>query len=139
MQAYFRINSEKAGQFERTLIIADEGADVTYIEGCTAPIYMSSSLHSAVVELVAHKNAHIRYVTIQNWSKNVYNLVTQRAFAYENAHVEWIDGKYRQQAEHEVSERIPERKRSTGRDNVDCCCRTGPGAGLRWKDIPPCT
>ncbi len=92
LQAYFRINAEKAGQFERTLIIADEGADVTYIEGCTAPIYVSSSLHSAVVELVAHKNAHIRYVTIQNWSKNVYNLVTQRAFAYENAYVEWIDG-----------------------------------------------
>ncbi len=92
LQAYFRINSEKAGQFERTLIIADEGADITYIEGCTAPIYMSSALHSAVVELVAHKNAHIRYVTIQNWSKNVYNLVTQRAYAYENAHVEWIDG-----------------------------------------------
>jgi Fe-S cluster assembly protein SufB len=91
LQAYFRINAEKAGQFERTLIIADEGADVTYIEGCTAPIYISSSLHSAVVELIAHKNAHIRYVTIQNWSKNVYNLVTQRAFAYENAHVEWID------------------------------------------------
>ncbi|HVC57982.1 MAG TPA: Fe-S cluster assembly protein SufB [Candidatus Acidoferrales bacterium] len=92
LQAYFRINSEKAGQFERTLIIADEGADITYVEGCTAPIYMSASLHSAVVELVAHKNAHIRYVTIQNWSKNVYNLVTQRAFAYENARVEWIDG-----------------------------------------------
>ncbi|MCL5122480.1 MAG: Fe-S cluster assembly protein SufB [Candidatus Marsarchaeota archaeon] len=92
LQAYFRINSEKAGQFERTLIIADEGSEVTYIEGCTAPIYMSSSLHSAVVELVAHKDAHIRYVTIQNWSKNVYNLVTQRAFAYENAYVEWIDG-----------------------------------------------
>ena len=92
LQAYFRINAEKAGQFERTLIIADEDASVTYIEGCTAPIYMSSSLHAAVVELVAHKNAHIRYVTIQNWSKNVYNLVTQRAFAYENASVEWIDG-----------------------------------------------
>ncbi len=92
LQAYFRINAEKAGQFERTLIIADEDADVCYIEGCTAPIYMSSSLHAAVVELVALKNAHIRYVTIQNWSKNVYNLVTQRAFAYENASVEWIDG-----------------------------------------------
>lgn len=91
LQAYFRINAEKAGQFERTLIIADDGADVTYIEGCTAPIYISSSLHSAVVELIAHKNAHIRYVTIQNWSKNVYNLVTQRALAYENAYVEWID------------------------------------------------
>ena len=92
LQAYFRINAEKAGQFERTLIIADEDADVTYIEGCTAPIYMSSSLHAAVVELVALKNAHIRYVTIQNWSKNVYNLVTQRAFVYKNARVEWIDG-----------------------------------------------
>ncbi|MDE1847232.1 MAG: Fe-S cluster assembly protein SufB, partial [Candidatus Micrarchaeota archaeon] len=92
LQAYFRINSEKAGQFERTLIIADEGSDVTYIEGCTAPIYMASALHSAIVEIVAHKNAHVRYVTIQNWSKNVYNLVTQRAFAYENAYVEWIDG-----------------------------------------------
>jgi Fe-S cluster assembly protein SufB len=91
LQAYFRINAEKAGQFERTLIIADEGADVTYIEGCTAPIYISSSLHSAVVEIVVHKNAHVRYVTIQNWSRNVYNLVTQRAYAYENAHMEWID------------------------------------------------
>ncbi|HVA83196.1 MAG TPA: Fe-S cluster assembly protein SufB [Candidatus Aquilonibacter sp.] len=92
LQAYFRINSDKAGQFERTLIIADEGSDVTYIEGCTAPIFMASALHSAIVEIVAHKNAHVRYVTIQNWSKNVYNLVTQRAFAYENAYVEWIDG-----------------------------------------------
>jgi len=91
LHAYFRINSEKMGQFERTLIIADEGADVTYVEGCTAPIYNSSSLHAAVVEIVAHKNAHVRYVTIQNWSKNIYNLVTQRAFAYENAYVEWID------------------------------------------------
>jgi Fe-S cluster assembly protein SufB len=91
LQAYFRINMEKAGQFERTLIIADEGAEVTYIEGCTAPIYMSSSLHSAVVEIVAMKGAHVRYVTVQNWSKNVYNLVTQRAFAYENASVDWID------------------------------------------------
>ena len=91
LQAYFRINAEKAGQFERTLIIAEEGADVTFLEGCTAPIYMSSSLHAAVVELIAHKEAHIRYVTIQNWSKNVYNLVTQRAIAHDNAHVEWID------------------------------------------------
>ena len=92
LQAYFRINAENAGQFERTLIIADEGSDVTYIEGCTAPIYISSSLHAAVVEIIAHKGAHVKYVTIQNWSKNVYNLVTQRAYAYDNAHVEWIDG-----------------------------------------------
>ncbi len=91
LQAYFRINAEKAGQFERTLIIADEGADVTYIEGCTAPIYSTASLHSAVVEIVVHKNAHVRYVTIQNWSKNVYNLVTQRAYVYENGYMEWID------------------------------------------------
>ncbi|MCL5100429.1 MAG: Fe-S cluster assembly protein SufB [Candidatus Marsarchaeota archaeon] len=91
LNAYFRINAEKSGQFERTLIIADEGADVTYIEGCTAPVYAANSLHSAVVELVALKGAHIRYVTIQNWSKNVYNLVTQRAHADENAKVEWID------------------------------------------------
>lgn len=91
LNAYFRINAEKSGQFERTLIIADEGSDVCYLEGCTAPIYASNSLHSAVVELVALKGAHIRYVTIQNWSKNVYNLVTQRAHAEENARVEWID------------------------------------------------
>lgn len=91
LSAYFRINAESMGQFERTLIIADEGADVTYIEGCTAPIYRSSSLHAAVVEIVAHKDSHVRYITIQNWSKNIYNLVTQRAFAYENAYVEWID------------------------------------------------
>jgi Iron-regulated ABC transporter membrane component SufB len=91
LQAYFRINAEKAGQFERTLIIADEGSDVTYIEGCTAPIYSTSSLHSAVVEIVVHRDAHVRYVTIQNWSKNVYNLVTQRAYVYRNGHMEWID------------------------------------------------
>ena len=91
LSAYFRINAENMGQFERTLIVADEDADVTYIEGCTAPIYRSASLHAAVVEIVAHKNAHVRYITIQNWSKNIYNLVTQRAFAYENAYVEWID------------------------------------------------
>ena len=92
LQAYFRINAENIGQFERTLIIADEGADVHYIEGCTAPVYSSESLHSAVVELVAKKGAKIRYTTIQNWSKDVYNLVTKRAYAYENATVEWVDG-----------------------------------------------
>ncbi|HUB92401.1 MAG TPA: Fe-S cluster assembly protein SufB [Candidatus Saccharimonadales bacterium] len=91
LNAYFRINAESSGQFERTLIIADEGADVTYIEGCTAPVYAKNSLHSAIVELVALKGAHIRYVTIQNWSKNVYNLVTQRAHVEENGRVEWID------------------------------------------------
>ncbi len=92
LQAYFRINAENIGQFERTLIIVDEGAEVHYIEGCTAPVYSSESLHSAVVELVAHKNAKLRYTTIQNWSSDVYNLVTKRAYAYEGATVEWIDG-----------------------------------------------
>jgi Fe-S cluster assembly protein SufB len=92
LQAYFRINTENMGQFERTLIIADEGSSVHYIEGCTAPVYSSDSLHSAVVELVAMRGAHIRYTTIQNWSSNVYNLVTKRAVAHENAFVEWVDG-----------------------------------------------
>jgi len=92
VQAYFFIASESMGQFERTLIIADEGSSIHYIEGCTAPTYTSKSLHSAVVELVAHKDAHIRYTTIQNWSNNVYNLVTKRAIAHENACVEWVDG-----------------------------------------------
>ncbi|MFN7181478.1 MAG: Fe-S cluster assembly protein SufB [Planctomycetota bacterium] len=92
LQAYFRINAKNVGQFERTLIIADEGSSVHYIEGCTAPVYSSESLHSAVVELIALKGAHIRYTTIQNWSYNVYNLVTKRAVAYEDAIVEWVDG-----------------------------------------------
>ena len=92
LQAYFRINTENMGQFERTLIIADEGSSVHYIEGCTAPTYSTDSLHSAVVELIAMKDAHIRYTTIQNWSNNVYNLVTKRAVAYEDAVVEWVDG-----------------------------------------------
>ena len=92
LQAYFRINTENMGQFERTLIIVDEGAEVHYIEGCTAPVYSSESLHVAVVELVALKDAKLRYTTIQNWSSDVYNLVTKRAYAYEGATVEWIDG-----------------------------------------------
>jgi Fe-S cluster assembly protein SufB len=92
LQAYFRINTENMGQFERTLIIADEGSSVHYIEGCTAPTYSSDSLHSAVVELIAMEGSKIRYTTIQNWSKNVYNLVTKRAVAHRNARVEWIDG-----------------------------------------------
>ena len=92
LQAYFRINAKNMGQFERTLIIADEGSSVHYIEGCTAPVYTSDSLHSAVVELVALKDAKIRYSTIQNWSNNVLNLVTKRAVAHEGAAVEWVDG-----------------------------------------------
>src|SRR5438034_5247514 len=92
LQAYFRINTENMGQFERTLIIADEGSYVHYVEGCTAPIYKSDSLHSAVVEIIVKKNARVRYTTIQNWSNNVYNLVTKRAVAHEGATMEWIDG-----------------------------------------------
>jgi len=92
LQAYFRINSENFGQFERTLIIADEGSFVHYIEGCTAPVYTTDSLHSAVVEIVAEKGARVRYSTIQNWSGDVYNLVTKRALAKEGATVEWVDG-----------------------------------------------
>ena len=92
LQAYFRINAKNIGQFERTLIIADEGSFVNYVEGCTAPTYTSDSLHSAVVEIIVKKGARVRYTTIQNWSENVYNLVTKRAFAYQNAVMEWVDG-----------------------------------------------
>jgi len=91
LQAYFRINAQNIGQFERTLIIAEPYSEVHYIEGCTAPIYLSHSLHSAVVEIIAKKGAKVRYTTIQNWSIDVYNLVTKRAHAYEEARVEWVD------------------------------------------------
>ena len=91
LQAYFRINTENMGQFERTLIIADEGSYVHYVEGCTAPTYSSDSLHSAVVELIAKPGARIRYTTVQNWSTNVFNLVTKRAVAHDHATVEWVD------------------------------------------------
>src|ERR687883_273290 len=92
LQAYFRINAENMGQFERTLIIIDESAYCHYVEGCTAPIYSTDSLHSAVVEIVVKKSGRCRYTTIQNWSNNVYNLVTKRAVAYEDATMEWVDG-----------------------------------------------
>ena len=91
LQAYFRINAEQFGQFERTLIIVDEGAELTYMEGCTAPKFETNTLHSAVVELVAMKDAKIQYITVQNWSANVFNLVTKRGLAHENAEVRWID------------------------------------------------
>lgn len=92
LQAYFRINAQNMGQFERTLIIAEPGSSVHYVEGCTAPVYSSDSLHSAVVELIAMEGSRIQYTTIQNWSNNVYNLVTKRAFAHKNATVFWVDG-----------------------------------------------
>ena len=92
LQSYFRINNEKSGQFERTLIIVDEGADVHYVEGCTAPTYSKESLHAAVVEIIILKGGKCRYSTVQNWSTNIVNLVTKRAICYENASMEWIDG-----------------------------------------------
>src|SRR5690242_8199852 len=91
LQAYFRINTENMGQFERTLIIAEEGSDVHYVEGCTAPVYSTDSLHSAVVEIVCKPGSNVRYTTVQNWSTNVYNLVTKRAVAQERATMEWVD------------------------------------------------
>ena len=92
LQAYFRINSAKMGQFERTLIIVDEGAQVHYVEGCTAPMYSSESLHAAVVEVIGKRGSRVRYTTIQNWANNIYNLVTKRAVAYQDALIEWVDG-----------------------------------------------
>ena len=92
LQAYFRVNQERMGQFERTLIICDEGASAHYIEGCTAPVYSTESFHSGVIEIVVKKNARFRYTTIQNWSNNMYNLVTQRALVHEGASMEWLDG-----------------------------------------------
>jgi Fe-S cluster assembly protein SufB len=92
LQAYFRVNAEQLGQFERTLIICDEGAQATYIEGCTAPVYTTESFHSGVIEIIVRPNARFRYVTIQNWSHNMYNLVTQRAMVHEHGTMEWIDG-----------------------------------------------
>ncbi|MFG1691493.1 Fe-S cluster assembly protein SufB [Gemmatimonadota bacterium] len=92
LQAYFRVNQEKMGQFERTLIIVDEGAQAHYIEGCTAPVYSTDSFHSGVIEIVVHRGARFRYTTIQNWSSNMYNLVTQRALVHEDATMEWLDG-----------------------------------------------
>jgi Fe-S cluster assembly protein SufB len=92
LQAYFRVNQEKMGQFERTLIIADEGSHAHYIEGCTAPVYSTESFHSGVIEIIVNRDARFRYTTIQNWSNNMYNLVTQRAMVHENASMEWLDG-----------------------------------------------
>ncbi len=92
LQMYFKINTQNFGQFERTLIVGEEGSEFHYVEGCSAPIYNTASLHAAVVEVFAHNYSHVRYTTIQNWSSNVYNLVTKRAIAYEKAYVEWVDG-----------------------------------------------
>ncbi len=115
LQAYFRINAENMGQFERTLIIADEGSYVHYVEGCSAPIYTSDSLHSAVVEIVAKKGARVRYTTIQNWSTNVYNLVTKRAAAYEDCRDGVDRRQHRLEGDDEVPVDLPARQGRTRR------------------------
>ena len=120
LQAYFRINEENMGQFERTLIIVDEGAQVHYVEGCTAPMYTSESLHSAVVEVVVKKNARCRYTTIQNWANNIYNLVTKRAFAYQDGTMEWVDGNLGSKLTMKYPAVYMMEPRCSWRDSVDC-------------------
>ena len=134
LQAYFRINAENMGQFERTLIIVDEGAYVHYVEGCTAPMYSTDSLHSAVVEIIVKKGGRCRYTTIQNWSNNIYNLVTKRAVAYEDATMEWVDGNLGSQADDEVPGRLPDGPGRARRDALDRVRRRGPAPGRRRQD-----
>ena len=136
LQAYFRINTESMGQFERTLIIADEGSYVHYVEGCTAPTYSSSSLHSAVVELIAKPGARIRYTTVQNWSTNVFNLVTKRAVAYEDATVEWVDCNLGSRLTMKFPECLSARRARARGDPLDRLRRQGPAPGRRRQDRP---
>ncbi|KKS90045.1 MAG: Iron-regulated ABC transporter membrane component SufB [Microgenomates group bacterium GW2011_GWC1_43_11] len=124
LQAYFRINAQNMGQFERTLIVADEGSFVHYVEGCTAPIYSTDSLHAAVVEILVKKGARVRYTTVQNWSTNVFNLVTKRAKVEEEGVMEWVDGCY------------SHGKESPGRGTVYCLCRSRTDSGCGCKNDP---
>jgi hypothetical protein len=134
LQAYFRINTENMGQFERTLIIADEDSYVHYVEGCTAPIYKSDSLHSAVVEIIVKKGARVRYTTIQNWSNNVYNLVTKRATC-EAGRDDGVDRRqHRLQGDDEVPGRVAAGRARQGRDALDRLRRRGPAPGHRLQD-----
>ena len=137
LQAYFRINTENMGQFERTLIIADEGSSVHYVEGCTAPIYSSDSLHSAVVEIIVKKNARVRYTTIQNWSNNVYNLVTKRATCAEGATMEWIDGNIGSKVTMKYPAVYLLGEHSKGETLSDRLRGRGPAPGRRRQDGPP--
>ncbi len=139
LQAYFRINAENMGQFERTLIIVDEGAQVHYVEGCTAPMYTSESLHSAVVEVIVKKNARCRYTTIQNWANNIYNLVTKRAFAYQDAVMEWVDGNLGSQADDEVPGGLHDGTGCSRRDPVDRVLEQGPTSGRRCQTGSLCS
>ena len=134
LQAYFRINAENMGQFERTLIIVDEGAYVHYVEGCTAPTYSSDSLHSAVVEIIVKKGGRCRYTTIQNWSNNVYNLVTKRAVAYEDATMEWVDGNLGSKLTMKYPAVIPDGAGRARRGALDRLRRRGPAPGRRRQD-----
>ena len=129
LQAYFRINTKDMGQFERTLIIVDEGAYVHYVEGCTAPIYSSDSLHSAVVEIIVRPGARCRYTTIQNWSNNVYNLVTKRAVAYRDATMEWVDGNLGSKLTMKYPAVYHDGAGCARRDAVDRVRRQGPAPG----------
>ena len=134
LQAYFRINTENMGQFERTLIIVDEGAYVHYVEGCTAPIYSSDSLHSAVVEIIVKKNARCRYTTIQNWSNNVYNLVTKRATC-DRGRDHGVDRRqHRVQGHHEVPSGLPDGRALSRGDPVGRVCRRGSASRRRVQD-----
>ena len=136
LQAYFRINTENMGQFERTLIIADEGSYVHYVEGCTAPVYTTDSLHSAVVELIAKPGARIRYTTVQNWSQNVYNLVTKRAIAAVRRHRGVGRLQPRLQAHDEVPERLPDGRAGARRGALDRLRGPRPAPGRRRQDRP---
>ncbi len=136
LQAYFRINTENMGQFERTLIIADEGSYVHYVEGCTAPTYSSDSLHSAVVELIAKPGARIRYTTVQNWSQNVYNLVTKRAIAETDATVEWVDCNLGSKLTMKYPSVYLTGERAHGEVLSHRLRRQGPAPGRRREDRP---
>ncbi len=134
LQAYFRINTENMGQFERTLIIADEGSSLHYIEGCTAPTYSTASLHSAVVEIIVKKGARVRYTTIQNWSHNVYNLVTKRAVAYEDAVMEWVDGNIGSHLTMKYPSDLPAGRAGPRRGSLDRLRRRWAAPGRRRQD-----
>ena len=136
LQAYFRINAENMGQFERTLIICAPGSYVHYVEGCTAPTYTTDSLHSAVVEIIVQEGARCRYTTIQNWSKNVYNLVTKRAAAYKNATMEWVDGNLGSQADDEVPGGLADGAGRARRDALGRLRRRRPAPGCRRQGRP---
>ena len=133
LQAYFRINAQNMGQFERTLIIVEEGANVHYVEGCTAPIYATDSLHSAVVEIIVKKGGRCRYSTIQNWSNDVYNLVTKRAIAQENATMEWIDANLGTSCNYEVPGRLHDGTQSPRRDPLHRLRRSWTESGRGWQ------